>query len=434
MTGPDPEPTTEPPAHGGGAGGGAGDGTGRDTGGENDGGAAGEAGLPIHGGAARWLVLGLGVVWFVVVVRLALLETQRTLPGLDENSDEFAHLMAFAGLSAVLFLALDRPRRTGLVAVSVLVATALLGLVVEVAQLGTDNRSFELSDLAFDLVGAWMGLATAFLVSRSVGRAAVAGLVVVVAAAMVVTVLFAEAEDADVGSGFDTARSCPRRPFDPDPTIMAGPAHLYALDEGSGTVAHDAGDGLDLAVGGGDDAWAPGGGLVFDRRSGPVRGDEAENFVERVRSSDEVSVEVWFSLDHLPQSGPARVMTLSDGTSPGEMNLHVGVEDYGVSFRIMTDCDDFNWIIAEDVLRAGQLHHVVATHRPGEIVVAVDGEVVSRARVRAGVLDGWDGSFPLVLGDEATGGRPMEGTIRRVALYDRAMSPDQITRAHAAGP
>jgi len=424
MAGHDPDGTTGPPGPG------AADGSIHDP---PDGAATGSPVQPL-GGAARWLVLGLGVVWFVVVVRLALLDTQRTLPGLDENSDEFAHLIAFAGLSALLFVALDRPRRTFAVAVVVLVATALLGLVVEVAQVGTDNRNFELSDLAFDLIGAWLGLATALVVSRSVGRRALAGLAGAVAVVMAVTVLVAEPEDADVGSGFDTARSCPRRSFDPASATTAEPLHVYALDEGSGTVAHDGRGDLDLAIGDDDSNWAPGGGLVFDGGSAPVRGDDAGGFVERVRASDQVTVEVWFSLDHLPQSGPARVLTLSDGISPGEMNVHLGVEDFGLSFRVLTDCDDFNWTIAEDVLTPGDLHHVVASYRPGEIVMALDGDVVSRSRVRAGVLDGWNGEFPLVLGDEATGDRPMEGTIRRVSLYDRALTPEQIAEAYAAGP
>jgi hypothetical protein len=101
---------------------------------------------------------------------------------------------------------------------------------------------------------------------------------------------------------------------------------------------------------------------------------------------------------------------------------------------VATDCDFFNWTVSDDVLSAGELSHVVATYRPGEIVIFVDGEAVVTEAVPVGLLDDWDPSSRLHLGDEASGDRTFTGTIDDVAIYARALSADVAADQFEAGP
>jgi VanZ family protein len=391
---------------------------------------------PELSGTARWVMLGLGAGWFVVVFRLALLETSRTIPGLGGNSDELAHLLAWAGLAAVLFLALDRPGRSLLLSAVLLAVSALVGVAVEVAQLSTENRSFELSDVVFDVVGAWLGLSTAWVLSRTLGRRGLAAVLAGAAAVVLLTLLVTEPAAEDLGPTAGS-RSCERRPFEPaSPADAADPLLLWPMDEGDGEVAAEVGGGPPLEIADENDTpWAPDGGLIFSPGSSSVgSGPAGEAFSQQARASDAFSIEVWFSAAALPQYGPARVVTVSNGTDSSVMNAHVGIEDHGISIRVRTDCDESNEVVVQDLLEPATLHHVVLTYHPGEIVLAVDGQVVARSRVFVGGLDVWDADLPLVLGDEATGDRPLEGTIRRVALYDEALDPDQIARSFQSGP
>ena len=240
--------------------------------------------------------------------------------------------------------------------------------------------------------------------------------------------------------GPDTSRSCPDRPFvdstERPPQQQAAPLHAYPLDEGSGTLVADATGPLDLAIG--EPAavsWDGGGGLVFEAEGAMVRSIRpAGDFAAAVGASGEVTVEAWFAPSVLPQEGPARVLTVSGGAEPDEVNVHLGIEDRGVSFRIRTDCDLYNWTRTSDVLTEGVMHHVVASYRPGEVTIWVDGALVTSERTPVGLPDDWHPFLPLYLGDEATADRPFLGTIRQAAIYDRALTDAEVRDRLGARP
>lgn len=63
------------------------------------------------------------------------------------------------------------------------------------------------------------------------------------------------------------------------------------------------------------------------------------------------------------------------------------------------------------------------------ILVAAGNVALLTALVRVhtgATLDNWDDGFPLVLANEATGDRPWHGTIAGLAIYDRALSRDEV--------
>ena len=83
-------------------------------------------------------------------------------------------------------------------------------------------------------------------------------------------------------------------------------------------------------------------------------------------------------------------------------------------------------------LTAG-LHHVVYTRdAAGQATVYIDGVVEGQASV-GGSLSNWDATMPLLLGNEASGGRPWLGEYKLVAVYARALSAAEVAQNLSAG-
>jgi hypothetical protein len=89
---------------------------------------------------------------------------------------------------------------------------------------------------------------------------------------------------------------------------------------------------------------------------------------------------------------------------------------------------------ADEVLQA-TLQHVVATYSPVDgRRVYVNGELVTEIDpVPGGSLVDWQDTFALVLGSEADGSGLWQGTLRLVAIHNRALTPVQITQNFDVG-
>lgn len=383
----------------------------------------------------RWLVLVAGAIWFGVVSQMALSSTRREFIGIDDASSDLSHLLAFAGLAAVLYTVFGADRPGWQTAIGVLAVCTLFGLAIEVGQLSTGGRTFEVSDLLFDVLGAWFGLLTAAVVARAAGWTTLTAGVLAVLVLSLAVLPFARATDVFDDASIEAPLDCPRRTFEPPVTVAsAEPLLDFPMSEGSGTEITDLHGRSELTIGDPDAVDWTSDGLRLHGSAEIVSLEPPVDFVEAVQASDEVSVEAWIEPARLPQRGPVRVVTISRGTSTGDVDVHLGVERRGVSMRVRTDCDLFNWTIAEDVLSAGTLHHVVVTYRPGELAIHVDGEEVARRRTQVGLLDDWDDSFLLHVGDEAGGGRAFRGTIDSIALFGNALDADEVTARFSAGP
>ncbi|MEM6993653.1 MAG: LamG domain-containing protein, partial [Myxococcota bacterium] len=77
--------------------------------------------------------------------------------------------------------------------------------------------------------------------------------------------------------------------------------------------------------------------------------------------------------------------------------------------------------------------HVVATRDSmGTLTLWVNGEAMA-SEERAGDFSVWPDDHVLAVGNEVSLGRPYEGTIHLVAIYDRALSAEEIGQNFDAG-
>jgi hypothetical protein len=82
-----------------------------------------------------------------------------------------------------------------------------------------------------------------------------------------------------------------------------------------------------------------------------------------------------------------------------------------------------------------RLTHVVVTYDGRTERIYLDGRQARESTKVAGSLSGWETQkFALVLGNEFNDRRDWAGTIKFVAFYARALSAEEVVRAHHSPP
>lgn len=155
---------------------------------------------------------------------------------------------------------------------------------------------------------------------------------------------------------------------------------------------------------------------------------------EQLVASGALSVEVVAESASVDQRGPARLVSYSLNTSV--RNFTLGQQDADLHVRIRTPQSGVNgvepYLAVEGVFDGATRRHIVVTYDGTEERVYVDGALRTSSRALRGSFENWSPDHVLVLGNEATGLRPWRGRLGLVAVYDRALSPDEVSARHAS--
>lgn len=208
---------------------------------------------------------------------------------------------------------------------------------------------------------------------------------------------------------------------------------LYTFQEGSGSMIHDVSghnEPLDLTIAGSGVRWLPDGGISIETPANIVAAESPTRLIEAIKTSNELSVDVWLKPANLTQDGPARIVTIS--RSPMERNFTLGQGKFGnhptdvFDVRLRTTDASINnngepsLTTASGTVRNELMHVVYTRSADGEVRMYVDGDEVLRS-ITPGSLTNWDAEHSLALANEIGGERPWLGELHRVALYDCAM-------------
>ena len=211
---------------------------------------------------------------------------------------------------------------------------------------------------------------------------------------------------------------------------------LYTFAEGSGATIHDVsgvGVPLDLTVTSGTVGWVSGGLLISSasliKSAGP-----ATKINEACQATNEISIEAWVKPANTTQSGPARIITLS--SNPSSRNFTLGQSDSSFDQRLRTTATGVNGIpslATPERFLSTELTHVIYTFDSEGIArFYVNGTEVSNQTI-GGDLSNWKGTYALALANELSNNRPWLGELYLVAIYDRALNPQEINQNFQEG-
>lgn len=221
---------------------------------------------------------------------------------------------------------------------------------------------------------------------------------------------------------------------------------LWEFKTGSGTTAFDTSGvtpALDLTLSG-QYEWFGGWGITIGAGQGAVANGKAQGSTAasaklnaEIRKFNEFSIEAWIVPNNVTQE-MSRIVSYSGGETARNFTLQQTLYNY--DFRQRTANTGLNGDPqlstpdADEVLQA-TLQHVVATYSPVEgRKIFVNGELVTQPDpVAPGSLVDWQDTFAFVLGNEASGDAVWEGTLRMVAIHNRALTPTQITQNFDVG-
>jgi hypothetical protein len=219
----------------------------------------------------------------------------------------------------------------------------------------------------------------------------------------------------------------------------------WDFQEGAGNVAYDTSGvapAMDLALEGPELMSAYG--IEISEGRAIATAEASRKLYDRIAAVDggsqSYTVESWIANANITQEGPARIITYSRNNS--SRNFMLGQVAYQYILRNRAFLDDSNNnggpdMATYDVDQDAQatLQHVVMTYDQlyGRRIY-VDGRWTEDVdELEAGRLWNWDPTHRLTMGNEPTLDRPWMGQIRFAAIYDRALTPENILQNYEAG-
>ncbi|MFC4913905.1 LamG-like jellyroll fold domain-containing protein [Actinomadura gamaensis] len=219
---------------------------------------------------------------------------------------------------------------------------------------------------------------------------------------------------------------------------------LYRFDEGGGATVHDSsGIGAPLHLTAATTqgmSWSAGG-LTLIKPTLIRSGAPAAKLHAAVKASDEISVEAWVKpVTGLLGNGQFDILTVSSDDAHRNVTLQQRkglLDSSGLDAWLRTaatdDAGSPDLATPPGSLGPDLTHLAFTRSADGRTRIYLNGRLGAEHTVGGGLAP-WDDRFELALGDEITGGRAWLGTYRMVALYDRALTAEEVAARFASGP
>lgn len=225
---------------------------------------------------------------------------------------------------------------------------------------------------------------------------------------------------------------------------------LYEFKTGEGRTAYDTsgvGPALDLTLTG-NVSWVGGWGIEIgpgytdEENGGLVRNGKAQGSTtassklhQFITGSGEYSLEAWVVPANITQEDRP-IITYAGSSEARNFTFGQTLQSYEFFHRSSTT--DQNAAFATDngaELLQASLQHVVLNYTPDEgRQIFINGRPIDDADNAApGLMNEWDDTFALVLGNSPSGNATWEGTLRMVAIHNRALTPSQIEANYKVG-
>ncbi len=150
-----------------------------------------------------------------------------------------------------------------------------------------------------------------------------------------------------------------------------------------------------------------------------------DKLLEACQASNQLTLECLVTTDNLDQSGPARIISFSNDST--HRNFTLGQNGNRFAVRIRTPRTGANGRGGEfsfSKIEAGKPTHIIVSYFDRNVYCYIDGELVHVSNGIQGDFSNWE-LYPLLFGDEASGGRNWEGKLNYVAIYSRFVGVEE---------
>jgi len=215
---------------------------------------------------------------------------------------------------------------------------------------------------------------------------------------------------------------------------------LYEFKTGSGETVVDRSSvapPADLTLSG-DYDWLSNWGIQLRDGKAQATVNASQKLHDLISATGEYTIEAWIAPANVTQEGPARIVSYSAGNLA--RNFTLGQTLYNYNFMGRSSNSDANGMPmlstadADEDLQA-TLQHVVATFHPVRgREIYVNGMHTDDIDAQAGsLLNNWNNGYAFVLGNEVSDDEPWAGSIRMVAIHNRALSAESVQTNYDAG-
>ncbi|WP_235605340.1 LamG domain-containing protein [Rheinheimera salexigens] len=213
---------------------------------------------------------------------------------------------------------------------------------------------------------------------------------------------------------------------------------FYQFKTGEGSIAYDT-SGVEPAANltmQGDIDWITGWGIKINQGRAQASTQSSKKLSQLMTATGEMSVEAWLIPANVSQMGPAAIVSYAGSAT--ERNFTLGQSLYNYDFLLRRGASGadglpaFSTADADELLQAS-LQHVVITHDPvkGQRIYVNGADSGVSAAPEA--IRNWDDSYALMVGNEANGNRQWQGSVRMLALHNKALTAEQIGQNYAVG-
>lgn len=214
---------------------------------------------------------------------------------------------------------------------------------------------------------------------------------------------------------------------------------FWQFKTGQGTTAYDT-SGIEPAINlnfSGTVNWVGGWGIQIVDGKAQATTTASRKLHDLITATGEYSIEAWVAPANVTQED-ADIISYSGSTTARNFTLAqrlYNYQAYGRSSATGANGDPaLETADADEDLQAA-LQHVVVTYDPvNGRKLYVNGVFTDDLdSASGGNLSNWDNSFAFVLGNEVSNDRLWQGTIRMVAIHNRALTPAQIVQNYNVG-
>ncbi|NQT18935.1 MAG: LamG domain-containing protein [Planctomycetes bacterium] len=212
----------------------------------------------------------------------------------------------------------------------------------------------------------------------------------------------------------------------------------YPFTDGAGMLASDRSRATPLALlefyTPAQVKWIPGSNGVTIAVNGKLENSqEASKISSECAKSDQVTVEVWFEPGSL-ERGEAPI--ISCATDSGTVNFVLSQQEDGLRFYIRTHKTNADGNPATTTLirhLTKEVAHCVVTFDGTWVSIFLDGQPAGGSNLPAGNLSSW-ADHPLRVAKLSGFDVNWIGNVFLIAIYSRALTPEEIQKNYAVGP